>query len=86
MSAADGFVPDMGRRGLMNGLLLGSIAGPVLVLPAVLISYLVPAKAGGGGGGIHNFLTDRNSLGAHITFQELLPRMLSAMTLLSRIG
>jgi len=36
----------------MNGLLLGSIAGPVLVLPAVLISYLVPAKSGGGGGGI----------------------------------
>ncbi len=55
MSAADGFVPDMGRRGLMNGLLLGSIAGPVLVLPAVLISYLVPAKSGGGGGGISSY-------------------------------
>jgi len=52
MSAADGFVPDMGRRGLMNGLLLGSVAGPLLVLPAVLISFLVPAKSGGGGGGI----------------------------------
>jgi len=49
--AADGFVPDAGRRGLMNAFLLGSIAGPVLVLPAVLISYLTPAKAGGGGGG-----------------------------------
>ncbi len=57
MSAADGFVPDMGRRGLMNGLLLGSIAGPVLVLPAVLISYLVPAKAGGGGGGTSRFVS-----------------------------
>ena len=51
MSAAGGFVPDMGRRGLMNGLLLGSVAGPLLVLPAVLISFLVPAKSGGGGGG-----------------------------------
>merc|ERR1711966_266510 len=30
---------------------LGSVAGPLLVLPAVLISYLTPAKAGGGGGG-----------------------------------
>ena len=28
------------------------VAGPILVLPAVLISYLTPAKAGGGGGGI----------------------------------
>jgi cytochrome b6-f complex iron-sulfur subunit len=46
-----GFVPDMGRRNLMNALLLGSIAGPLLVLPAVLIAYLTPAKAGGGGGG-----------------------------------
>ncbi|KAJ1473258.1 Rieske [2Fe-2S] iron-sulfur domain-containing protein [Baffinella frigidus] len=46
-----GFVPDMGRRNLMNALLLGSIAGPILVLPAVLISFLTPAKAGGGGGG-----------------------------------
>ncbi|EKX34091.1 plastid Reiske Fe-s protein [Guillardia theta CCMP2712] len=51
MSASDGFVPDMGRRQLMNALLLGSVSGPLLVLPAVLISYLVPAKAGGGGGG-----------------------------------
>merc|ERR1711966_395530 len=48
--SADGFVPDMGRRNLMNALLTGSIAGPILVLPAVLISYLTPAKAGGGGG------------------------------------
>lgn len=51
MMAAGGFVPDMGRRQLMNAFLLGSIAGPLLVLPAVLISYLTPAKAGGGGGG-----------------------------------
>merc|ERR1719326_337775 len=48
--SAGGFVPDMGRRTLMNAFLLGSIAGPLLVLPAVLISYLTPAKAGGGGG------------------------------------
>ena len=53
MSASDGFVPDMGRRQLMNALLLGSVSGPLLVLPAVLISYLVPAKSGGGGGGKH---------------------------------
>jgi len=49
--SAGGFVPDMGRRQLMNAFLLGSVAGPLLVLPAVLISYLTPAKAGGGGGG-----------------------------------
>eukprot|EP00961_Rhodomonas_salina_P052366 702912-Rhodomonas_salina.1 len=41
----------MGRRNLMNALLTGSIAGPILVLPAVLISFLTPAKSGGGGGG-----------------------------------
>merc|ERR1719253_2378295 len=49
--SAGGFVPDMGRRTLMNAFLLGSVAGPLLVLPAVLIAYLTPAKAGGGGGG-----------------------------------
>merc|ERR1719258_680337 len=48
--SAGGFVPDMGRRTLMNAFLLGSVAGPLLVLPAVLIAYLTPAKAGGGGG------------------------------------
>ncbi len=51
MAAEAGFVPDMGRRNLMNALLVGSIAGPLLVLPAVLISFLIPAKSGGGGGG-----------------------------------
>jgi len=51
MMSAGGFVPDMGRRQLMNAFLLGSVAGPLLVLPAVLISYLTPAKAGGGGSG-----------------------------------
>jgi cytochrome b6-f complex iron-sulfur subunit len=66
MSAADGFVPDMGRRGLMNGLLLGSIAGPVLVLPAVLISYLVPAKSGGGGGGV----AAKDALGNDVVISE----------------
>ncbi len=51
MASDAGFVPDMGRRNLMNALLVGSVAGPLLVLPAVLISFLIPAKAGGGGGG-----------------------------------
>merc|ERR1719253_532598 len=51
MSGGSDFVPDMGRRNMMNALLTGSVAGPILVLPAVLISYLTPAKAGGGGGG-----------------------------------
>lgn len=32
--------------------MIAQVAGPILVLPAVLISYLTPAKAGGGGGGI----------------------------------
>jgi len=52
MPAPSGMVPDMGRRNMMNALLLGSVAGPILVLPAVLISFLIPAKTGGGGGGI----------------------------------
>eukprot|EP00802_Teleaulax_amphioxeia_P018506 Tamp_18699.p1 GENE.Tamp_18699~~Tamp_18699.p1 ORF type:complete len:256 (+),score=40.43 Tamp_18699:191-958(+) len=60
--AAGGFVPDMGRRQLMNAFLLGSVAGPLLVLPAVLISYLTPAKAGGGGGG----LVARDALGNEV--------------------
>ena len=36
--AAAAIVPDMGRRGLMNSLLLGSVAGPLLVLPGPILS------------------------------------------------
>ena len=65
---AGGFVPDMGRRGLMNAFLLGSVAGPLLVLPAVLISYLTPARAGGGGGGI----AAKDALGNDVVITEWL--------------
>ena len=67
MMEAGGFVPDMGRRGLMNNLLLGGIAGPILVLPAVLISFLVPAKSGGGGGGA----SPSHALDAHLSAPAL---------------
>ena len=45
------FIPDMGRRRLMNAFLLGSISGPITVVAGVLVSYLTPAKAGGGNAG-----------------------------------
>ena len=45
------FIPDMGRRRLMNAFLLGSVSGPLVVVAGVLISYLTPAKAGGGSAG-----------------------------------
>jgi len=66
MSGGSDFVPDMGRRNMMNALLTGSVAGPILVLPAVLISYLTPAKAGGGGGG----LLAKDALGNDVVVED----------------
>lgn len=45
------FIPDLGRRRLMNAFLLGSISGPLLTVAGVLVAYLTPAKAGGGSAG-----------------------------------
>nr|Q5CC93.1 RecName: Full=Cytochrome b6-f complex iron-sulfur subunit 1, cyanelle; AltName: Full=Plastohydroquinone:plastocyanin oxidoreductase iron-sulfur protein 1; AltName: Full=Rieske iron-sulfur protein 1; Short=ISP 1; Short=RISP 1; Flags: Precursor [Cyanophora paradoxa]CAH04960.1 Rieske iron-sulphur protein [Cyanophora paradoxa] len=49
-SAASDDVPDMGKRKLMNLLLLGAIAGPVAGAGGPFVSFLVPPKAGGGAG------------------------------------
>merc|ERR1719379_943417 len=52
MAAADGFVPDMQRRTLMNLVLLGGAALPVGWLAGGFIYFFVPPGGGGGGGGL----------------------------------
>lgn len=51
-AAVAGPVPDMQKRWLVNGLLLGAAALPVTGLAVPFISFFVPPSAGGGGGGI----------------------------------
>merc|ERR1719258_715067 len=52
MAAADGFVPDMQRRSIMNLVLLGGAGVPVLWLGGGFIYFLVPPGGGGGGAGL----------------------------------
>merc|ERR1719152_1083662 len=52
MASADGFVPDMQRRTIMNLVLLGGAALPVGWLAGGFIYFLVPPGGGGGGGGL----------------------------------
>jgi cytochrome b6-f complex iron-sulfur subunit len=52
MSAADGFVPDMQRRTIMNLVLLGGAAVPVGWLAGGFIYFFIPNTGGGGGGGL----------------------------------
>jgi len=52
MAAADAFVPDAEKRGLMNLILLGSVAATVGGLGGPFLYYFYPASAGGGGGGV----------------------------------
>jgi len=52
MASADGFVPDMQRRTIMNLVLLGGAGVPVLWLAGGYIYFLVPPSGGGGGGGL----------------------------------
>merc|ERR1719238_1265639 len=51
-ASADGFVPDMQRRTIMNLVLLGGAGVPVLWLAGGFIYFLVPPSGGGGGGGL----------------------------------
>merc|ERR1719378_638830 len=59
MAAADGFVPDMQRRTVMNLVLLAGAGVPVLWLGGVFVYFFVPPGGGGGGGG----LVAKDSLG-----------------------
>ena len=51
-AAADGFVPDMQRRTIMNLVLLGGAGVPVLWLAGGFVYFFIPATGGGGGGGL----------------------------------
>merc|ERR1719261_1892074 len=52
MAAADGFVPDMQRRTIMNLVLLGGAGVPVLWLGGGFVYFFVPPSGGGAGGGL----------------------------------
>merc|ERR1712087_439810 len=58
-ATADGFVPDMQRRSLMNLVLLGGAGVPVLWLGGGFVYFFVPPGGGGGGAG----LTAKDALG-----------------------
>ena len=61
-AAADEFVPDMQRRNIMNLVLVGGAAVPVLWLAGGFVYFLVPPSGGGGGGG----LVARDALGNEV--------------------
>merc|ERR1719446_1175811 len=52
MAAADGFVPDMQRRTIMNLVLLGGAGVPVLWMLGGFVFFFIPATSGGGSGGL----------------------------------
>ncbi|CAM6098914.1 unnamed protein product [Calypogeia fissa] len=62
-AAASGRVPDMGKRQLMNLLLLGAISLPSAGLLGPYLYFLVPPSSGGGGAGV----TAMDALGNDIT-------------------
>merc|ERR1719163_712177 len=51
-ASADGFVPDLQRRTIMNLVLLGGAAVPVGWLGGGFVYFFVPPGGGGGGGGV----------------------------------
>merc|ERR1719453_1639509 len=51
MASADGFVPDMNRRVIMNFLLAGAAGVPVLSMVAGYALFFIPPGGGGGGAG-----------------------------------
>ena len=65
MASADGFVPDMQRRTVMNLVLLGGAGVPVLWLLGGFVYFFIPPSAGGGGGG----LTAKDALGDDVTVE-----------------
>merc|ERR1719235_864184 len=62
MASADGFVPDMQRRSIMNLVLLGGAGVPVLWLLGGFVYFFVPPSGGGGGG-----LTAKDANGDDVT-------------------
>jgi len=52
MASADGFVPDLQRRTIMNLILLGGAGVPVLWLAGGYVYFLIPPGGGGGSGGL----------------------------------
>jgi len=66
MASADGFVPDMQRRTIMNLVLLGGAGVPVLWLLGGFVYFFVPPSGGGGGGG----LTAKDANGDDVTAAE----------------
>jgi cytochrome b6-f complex iron-sulfur subunit len=52
LATADGFVPDMQRRTIMNLVLLGGAAVPVAWLGGGFVYFFIPPSGGGGGGGL----------------------------------
>ncbi|CAI5495452.1 unnamed protein product [Closterium sp. Naga37s-1] len=63
MAGAPSFVPDMGRRNLMNLLLAGAVAVPGTAVLGGWLYVLVPPGSGGSGGG----LVARDAFGQEIT-------------------
>jgi cytochrome b6-f complex iron-sulfur subunit len=63
MQAEEAFVPDMDRRNIMNGILLGSVGAVVLGLGVPYALFFVPAGSGCGGAG----LVAQDALGNKVT-------------------
>jgi len=70
-ASSDTFVPDMDRRNIMNGILLGSVGTVVLGLGVPYAAFFVPPSSGGGGGGtaaldaLGNEITEASWLATH---------------------
>mmetsp|Transcript_17447 Transcript_17447/g.50974 ORF Transcript_17447/g.50974 Transcript_17447/m.50974 type:complete len:216 (-) Transcript_17447:296-943(-) len=62
--AADGAIPDMNKRNLMNLILLGSVGATVGGLGGPFLYFFYPASSGGGGGG----LVAKDAIGNDVTF------------------
>lgn len=61
-------VPDLGRRQLMNFLLLGAASGPVVGMLYPFVKYFIPNTAGGAGGGV----VAKDALGNDVVASEFL--------------
>ncbi|MCU0565006.1 MAG: cytochrome b6-f complex iron-sulfur subunit [Oculatellaceae cyanobacterium Prado106] len=61
-------VPDLGRRQLLNILLLGAASGPVLGMLYPVVKYFIPPASGSAGGGV----TAKDALGNDIVASEFL--------------
>ncbi len=59
-------VPDMGRRQVMNLLMVGTGAGAVLGMLYPVVNYFIPPSSGGGG------VTAKDALGNDISVNRFL--------------